>query len=41
MHSEDYIREKTGLLLVDPYNERSIREAYTWWHHDRSCYLLS
>jgi nicotinamidase-related amidase len=21
MHSEDYIREKTGLLLVDPYND--------------------
>jgi hypothetical protein len=21
MHSEDYIREKTGLLLVDPYKE--------------------
>jgi nicotinamidase-related amidase len=21
MHSEDYIREKTGLLLLDPYND--------------------
>ena len=21
MHSEDYIREKTGLLLVEPYND--------------------
>jgi hypothetical protein len=21
MHTENYIREKTGLLLVDPYND--------------------